>query len=104
MPLYVFYDSELDETFELIMKYDDKVKFLESNPNLKERIGAPNIVSGVDGLRKPDGGFDELLSRIGEANPHTPLGRTVNTHSARDVKINQAVDRYKKRSGLGKVD
>ena len=41
----------------------------------------------------------KLLSRIGEANPHTNLGRAVNKADSKQQRINKAVDNYKKRIG-----
>ena len=35
MPTYEFKNKDTDEVFEKIMSYDDKVKFLEENPNIQ---------------------------------------------------------------------
>jgi predicted nucleic acid-binding Zn ribbon protein len=105
MPLYTFKDTETGDEFDLQLKLAEREVFLEANPNLKQIItSAPKIVSGVQGQHKTDGGFNELMSRIGEANPHTPLGRSVNTHDSGQVAVNQAVDRYKKRAGIETSD
>ncbi len=105
MPLYTFKDTTTGDEFDLQLKLAEREKILEANPELKQIITkAPATVSGVQGQHKTDGGFNELMSRIGEANPHTPLGRSVNTHSGRDVAINNAVDRYKKRAGIETTD
>ena len=53
MPLYDFQDTETGEVFELNLRIAEKDDFLKANPNLKQVIGAPMIVGGVDGLRKP---------------------------------------------------
>ena len=54
------------------------------------------IVGGVDGLRKPDEGFQEVLSKIGEQNPQTPFGREVNkATTAKRGAVNRAVDKWK---------
>ena len=39
MPLYEFYNEEIDEQYELMMTYDNKVKYLKKNPHIKEIIG-----------------------------------------------------------------
>ena len=44
MPLYEFYNEEIDEQYELMMTYDNKVKYLKKNPHIREIIGAPKIV------------------------------------------------------------
>ena len=35
MPRYDFYDESKEEYFDEFMTYDEKVKFLEDNPNIK---------------------------------------------------------------------
>ena len=66
MPTYTFIDEDTNEEFDLQLKIAEKEDFLKANKNLKQVIGAPNIVSGVDGLRRPDEGFNEVLQKIGE--------------------------------------
>ena len=100
MPIYRFKDKESGEVFDHLLKISEKQDFLDANPQLESIItGAPKIISGREGGLKPDEGFNELLSRIGEANPHTNLGRSVNKHTAKQTAINKAVDNYKKRIG-----
>ena len=97
MPLYDFEDTETGEQFELQLKISEKDEFLKANPNLKQLIGTPMIVGGVDGLRKPDEGFQEVLQKIGEQNPQTPFGREVNkSTTAKQGAVNKAVDKWKK--------
>ena len=97
MPLYDFEDTKTGEQFELQLKISEKDDFLKANPNLKQLIGTPMIVGGVDGLRKPDEGFQEVLQKIGEQNPQTPLGREVNkSTTAKQGAVNKAVDKWKK--------
>ena len=38
MPLYEFYNEEIDERYELMMTYDNKNKYLKKNPHIKEII------------------------------------------------------------------
>ena len=96
MPLYDFEDTETGEQFELQLKISEKDEFLKANPNLKQLIGTPMIVGGVDGLRKPDEGFNEVLQKIGEQNPQTPFGREVNkSTTAKQGAVNRAVDKWK---------
>ena len=97
MPLYDFEDTETGEQFELQLKISEKDEFLKANPNLRQVIGTPMIVGGVDGLRRPDEGFKEVLSKIGEQNPQTPFGREINSaKGSKQGAINKAVDKWKK--------
>ena len=63
MPLYDFVDTETGEEFELMLKLSEREEFLKDNPNIKQKVGAPMIVGGVDGLRKVDDGFKEVLQK-----------------------------------------
>ena len=97
MPYYDFEDTETGEVFELSLKIAEKEDFLKANPNLKQVISAPMIVGGVDGLRKPDEGFNEVLQKIGEQNPQTPFGRELNkSTTAKQGAVNKAVDKWKR--------
>ena len=49
MPLYDFQDTETGEVFELQLKLSEREEFLKANPNVKQLLSAPRIVSGVDG-------------------------------------------------------
>ena len=96
MPLYEFVDTDTGEAFEVMLKIAEKEEFLKANPNLKQKVGAPMIVGGVDGLRKVDDGFNEVLQKIGEQNPQSNFGRSINSaKSGKQGQVNKAVDRWK---------
>lgn len=96
MPLYEFEDTDTGERFEIMLKISEREDFLKANPNVKSVMSAPMIVGGVDGLRKVDDGFNEVLQKIGEQNPQTPFGREVNkTTTAKQGAVNRAVDKWK---------
>ena len=96
MPLYEFEDTDTGERFELLLKISEREDFLKANPNVKSVMSAPMIVGGVDGLRKVDDGFNEVLQKIGEQNPQTPFGREVNkSTTAKQGAVNRAVDEWK---------
>lgn len=96
MPLYEFEDTDTGERFEIMLKISEREDFLKANPNVKSVMSAPMIVGGVDGLRKVDDGFNEVLQKIGEQNPQTPFGREVNkSTTAKQGAVNRAVDKWK---------
>lgn len=99
MPLYSFYNSETDEVFEEIMSISSKETYLEENPHITQVIEAPAIVSGVMGLgqNKNDSGFNDLLSRIGQANPFSPLGEKHGDKGIKATKTREIVRRQKER-------
>jgi hypothetical protein len=94
MPLYEFRIKESGETFEEYFTYDEKKAFLEDNPEFEEIIGAPNIISGISGItHKTDSGFNDLLNRIGNANPHSPLGQQHGDKGIKATKVREAVNK-----------
>lgn len=96
MPLYDFVDADTGEVFERLLKISEKEEFLKANPNLRQKVCAPMIVSGVDGLRKVDDGFNEVLQKIGEQNPQSNFGRSMNSaKTGKQGQVNKAVDRWK---------
>jgi hypothetical protein len=70
MPTYTFLNTKTEEVFDKFMSMNDKETYLESNPDLISIISAaPAIGDSVRlGVRKPDSGFNEVLSRIHSAN------------------------------------
>lgn len=94
MPLYEFRLKETGEVFEEYFTYDQKKSFLEDNPDIEEIIGAPNIISGIAGVtHKTDSGFNDLLNRIGNANPHSPLGQQHGDKGIKATKVREAVNK-----------
>ncbi len=90
MPLYEFYNEEIDEQYELMMTYDNKVKYLKKNPHIKEIIGAPKIVGGVGDRVKTDDGFKEVLSKIGENHK----GSHLHKKSVKEIKTKEIVKKH----------
>ena len=71
MPTYEFKNTETGEVFEKIMKYDDKVKFLEENPNIQSYYSKLNIDydGGGSVLSKAGAGWKEVQDRIKSGMP-----------------------------------
>tara|TARA_B100000927_G_C16186961_1_gene357755 strand:- start:61 stop:306 length:246 start_codon:yes stop_codon:yes gene_type:complete len=71
MPTYEFKNTETGEVFEKIMKYDDKVKFLEENPNIQSYYSKLNIDydGGGSVLSKAGSGWKEVQDRIKSGMP-----------------------------------
>jgi hypothetical protein len=94
MPIYEFRLKETGEVFEEFFNYQQKIDFLEANPDIEEIIGAPNFVSGIAGVtHKNDSGFNDLLNRIGNANPYSPLGQQHADKGIKSTKIREAVNK-----------
>ena len=69
MPTYTYRNIKTGEVFDKIMKIAEKEQFLLDNPDLESIIGAPAMGDSVRlGIRRPDDGFREVLSKISDAN------------------------------------
>ena len=69
MPTYTFRNTETEEIFHKIMSWNSREEYLKENPNLEVIMGAPAMGDSVRlGIRKPDQGFNEVLSKIHAAN------------------------------------
>ena len=69
MPTYTYRNIKTGEVFDKIMKIAEKEQFLLDNPDLESIIGAPAMGDSVRlGIRRPDDGFREVLSKMSDAN------------------------------------
>jgi len=84
MPTYIF-ENEKGEVFERFMKISEADAYLKNNPNIKRLPTAPNIVSGTGDRTKPPKGFQEVLSRVADANPYSKLADSHGKKDARSV-------------------
>ena len=98
MTTYKFYNHENNQSFEDFLSIVEKDKLLKLNPHIEQVPNGFAIVSAVGNLdSKTDGGFREVMSKIAEQNPHTPLAERYGSRSTRDVKVEQAVKKWKNR-------
>ena len=99
MPTYVFKDTNTDEVFEVVLKISEREQFMKDFPHFIPVVTAPAIVSGVGGVRN-DAGWNEVLNKVSEQNPDSNLARSVKPRSAKEVKVQNVVDKWKKRNNL----
>ena len=98
MPVYTFEDTKTGKEFTDYMTISEMEEYLSVNKHIRQVIMPINIVSGVSGItHKNDQGWKETLSKIAEANPHTPLGREHGKKDVKSIKTKQAVEKAKKR-------
>lgn len=83
------------------MTISERTKYLEENPNIEQLVhGAPMIVYGNMGSEiKTDGGFKEVLTKIAEKHPLSPLGDRYAKKSNKQLKTEEIVRKHRKRSG-----
>ena len=96
MPTYEFENTETGEVFERFLSIDGKANFLKNYPNIKQRITAPNIISGARVGSGKIGGFKEVLQKVGEAHPGSHVDRAHNTRTSKQV----ATDKVAKKHGV----
>ena len=98
MPTYVFEDKLTGEQFEEFLTMGEKEEFLKGNPDYKQVLTAPNVISGIRPSTGKLGGFKEVLQRVGEANPGSAVDRAHNTRTSKRV----ATDTIAQKHGMKK--
>ena len=99
MPTYVFEDKLTGKQFEEFLTMGEKEEFLKGNPDYKQVLTAPNVISGIRPSTGKLGGFKEVLQRVGEANPGSAVDRAHNTRTSKRV----ATDKIAKKHGVTDV-
>jgi len=94
MPTYLFLNTETNEPFEDFLSYEARKILLDENPHIIPIVTAPAIVSGVSSGMKTDGGFNEVLSKIGEAHPASALADKHVRRSNKQVKTREIVKKH----------
>lgn len=104
MPTYSFVDTETGEEFDAFMKISEREEFLKENPNIRPILTAPSIVSGVNSVKDGDsrlGGFKEVLQKVGEKHPTSPVGERYHRKSIKEARkadvVKKHVDKITKR-------
>ena len=99
MPTYVFEDKMTGEQFEEFLSMGEKIQFLKDNPEYKQVLTAPNVVSGARVSTRKLGGFKEVLQKVGEGHPGSAVDKQFNTRTAKQV----ATDKVAKKHGIKDV-
>ena len=99
MPTYVFEDKLSGEQFEEFLSMGEKIQFLKDNPDYKQVLTAPNVISGIRPSTGKLGGFKEVLQKVGEAHPGSAVDQAHNTRTSKQV----ATDKIAKKHGVRDV-
>ena len=98
MPLYTFYNKKTKKEYDDMMTIAEMEELLAKNKHIKQVPKGINIVASVGNrAMKTDGGFKEVLSKIGEAHPQSALARQTTKRSIKEIKTQQAVAKNKRR-------
>ena len=82
-----------------MMSIAEKEEYLKKNKHIKQLVSKINISSGVMGIgqMKTDGGWKDMLSRIGDAHPGSKVHDLYGNKSTKDIKTRQVVKKHQKR-------
>lgn len=100
MPVYDLMNTETGEEWEQTMSYDD-MKALTSDGTVKIMYKHLNFLHSPgsnSGGKVPDH-FKEVMSRVADANPNSPLAMEYGSKSVKDVKTRDAVEKIRKKAG-----
>jgi hypothetical protein len=95
MPFYDFINENTGEEWEACMSYSDMKKLTTENSDIKIVYRSMNIVGGQGDRIKTDNGFKDMLGRIADANPHSPLAQKHGNKGIQASKIRAAVNKAK---------
>ena len=96
MPLYDVINSETNEVHEVFMSYSRLQEYLKENTHMRTVPAAPMLVSGIAGItHKVDSGFNDVLNRISNANPHSPLAQVHGSKGIKESKTREVVNKHK---------
>lgn len=64
MPTYSFKNTKTGKEYEDFMSISERETLLKENPEIEPMLTTATIVSGIDGVRKPDDSFRDILRNI----------------------------------------
>ena len=102
MPTYSFHNTKTGEEFDKFMSWKDRDQYLEDNPDLKPVITSAALIGGTGDRTKPPAGFNDVLSRVAENSPYSPLADTHGKKDAKSVANRNIVKKARKKLG-GKI-
>ena len=98
MPIYTFENTKTGKVYDEMMTISEMESYLKKNKHVKQQIHSINIVGGIQGItHKTDGGFKEVLSKIGEAHPKSALAKEMGTRSTKQIKTEQVLKKHRAR-------
>ena len=100
MPKYLFVNLDTEELEEHNLKISEYDQFKADNPHLERYIDGASMIcwrgTGDFGNKKPDDTWKEVLAKVAEQNPRSPFAREHGRRSAKDVKVDQIIEKHAK--------
>jgi len=98
MPTYVFVNTKTKKQFEEFMSISAKETYLKENPHVQQVLTPTALVSMIGSLDgKTDSGFKEVMSKIAENHPVSPLADRYGKKSIKDIKIKETREKHRKK-------
>ena len=98
MPTYRFYDKVKDVEFEDYMTISEMEKLIKKKHITLLPPTQMNIVASVGAVDShTDRGFKEVLSKVSEAHPESPLARRYGRRSVKDTQIEKVRKKHRNR-------
>lgn len=95
MPIYVFRDKTTGETWEELLSLAGREERL-LDENIEQVITTVAFVGGISGVtHKTDSGFKDVLGRIADANPYSPMAAEHGSKGIKESKVRNAVNKAK---------
>ena len=102
MPTYRFYDKVKDVEFEDYMTISEMEKLIKKKHIELLPPTQMNIVSSVGSVDShTDSGFKEVLSKVSEAHPNSPLASRYGKRSVKDTQIERVRKKHRTRITKG---
>ena len=99
MPIYSFENIKTGKEYTEQMSMSELDNYLLNNKNVRQVFTTLNIVGGVAGLtHKPDSGFKDVVQKIAEKHPSSPLAQKYKKKSIKEIKTKQVIDKHRKRN------
>ena len=99
MPFYTFENKKTGKVYDEMMSISEMESYIKKNKHIKQLLNKINISSGVMGVgqMKTDGGWKDMLSRIGDAHQGSKVHDLYGNKSTKDIKTRAVIEKHKKR-------
>lgn len=106
MPTYEFRNKNTGEIEEHVIKMSEYDQFKEDHPELERVIVSAPLVTRIstgaqgsvtDIAAKKDGGWKEVLQKIGRANPLSDVGDRFHKRGIKELKTTEVINKHVKK-------
>jgi len=96
MPTYKLFNTKTKKVIEVSIRMSEYDNYKVQNPHLEPIIQAPALVSMVGGM-KTDDTFKEVLSKVAEAHPDSPVAQKHGRKSISQTRTKTILEKHRKR-------